>query len=60
MATENGLYNITSAIHNWYYSKQITRSFKNPQSPPCTVYIPMQTEVIINRASRVRKFLAGE
>jgi hypothetical protein len=28
MATENGLYNTTSTIHNGYYSKQITRKFK--------------------------------
>ena len=29
MAAENGLYNNTWTIHNGYYSKQITRKFKN-------------------------------
>jgi hypothetical protein len=28
MATENGLYNTSSIIHNRYYSKQITWKFK--------------------------------
>jgi hypothetical protein len=28
MATENGLYNITSTKQNGYYSKQIARKFK--------------------------------
>ena len=28
MATENGLYDTISTIHNEYYSKQITRKFK--------------------------------
>ena len=27
MATENSLYNTTSAVHNWYNLKQITRKF---------------------------------
>jgi hypothetical protein len=47
MATENGLYNIFSAIHSGFYPKYITRKFKTAKSPLSFIDFNAETVTLI-------------
>ena len=46
MESENGLCTTTSAIHNGYNSKQITRKFETASSPPWPINLNAENSTV--------------